>query len=113
MPKAYDIFVRLAHAHKDAYGMERIKPAASLIDSLGNKICRITNVTLEWVVILGKRHCSGIKPDIHDFFDPRHLPAAGTGKFDLINVRAMKIKLVFGVMRDNRHIESADLCIRN
>ena len=60
--------------------MERIKPAARLVNSFGDEICRICTLehalVFERIMPLCKRHRPGIEPDVDQFGRAFHRTAA-------------------------------------
>ena len=83
--------------------MERIEPAARLVDGFGDEIRR--ELTLEKlfvfkrIVMLGKRHGAGIKPAVDNLGDALHLLAAlGAFYGDRVDVGAVKLNIIGAVV---------------
>src|SRR5690606_35590295 len=74
-------FVRHAVHDQCGYGMEGVKPAARLIDPLGDEICREgvakAILVLEGVVALREGHRSRVEPDVDKIRNTPHGPTVG------------------------------------
>src|SRR5207248_2177707 len=76
--------------------MKRVKPAASLIHSFRNEICREGTfeyvLIFEWVVPLRERHGAGVEPNVHQLRNPAHFAAARASDGDGIDIRLVQIQ---------------------
>src|SRR5439155_22582283 len=76
--------------------MECVEPPPSLINRLGNEICRESVLedlrVVEWIVPLRKGHGAGVEPHIGQLGNAAHLAAATALQCDGINVRPVKIE---------------------
>ena len=80
---------------------QRMEPSTGLIHGLGNELCRELRFkqffVFKWIVILCKRHCSGIKPAVNNFRHTFHLLAAiRAGKCHTIDIWAVKFQFFCG-----------------
>ncbi len=83
--------------------MERVKPAARLIDAFGNEVGRIRPVedffVLERIMPLRKRHGAGIEPHIDQFRRTFHGAATIIArKRDFVHVRLVEIERIGNVL---------------
>ena len=78
-------------------GMQRVEPAAGLVNSLTNKVSRELLfklfLVLEGCVPLGIRHGAGIKPHVNQFRNAGHFTLAFRAwKMHMIDMRAVQIQ---------------------
>ena len=81
---------------------QRIEPAAGLIDRLGDKVCRELLVeqllVFKGIMMLGKRHRTGIEPAVDHLRHAVHLLAAvGAGDGDSVDIGAVQLNILRAV----------------
>ena len=91
-----NILVRRFSKEKSGLCHQRIEPASGLINSLGNKLSRELLLKkfliFKRIMMLCKRHCTGIKPAVNYLRHSLHLAAAFRTLADnVINVRSVKL----------------------
>ncbi len=91
-----DIFIRRFIKQQGGFRQQGIEPSAGLVHRLGDELRR--ELTLEQffifkrIMVLGKRHGSGIKPAVDHLRHPPHGPLTfRTGTGNLINVRTVQL----------------------
>ena len=97
-----NIFIRSLIKEQCGLRKQGIEPSAGLIHSLGNKLCRelfLKHILiLKRIMMLCKRHCTGVKPAVDYFRNSLHfLTAVRAGNDDFINIRTVQFH--FGVFR--------------
>ncbi len=90
-----NIFIRSLVKQKRGLRKKGIEPSTGLVHCLGNKLCRellLKHILiLKRIMMLCKRHCTGIKPAVDYFGHTMHLLAAvRAGDNDRIDVRTVK-----------------------
>ena len=97
--KAENRFVRALIEYQSTDCHQRVEPAASLVDRLGDEICGVggfkllDRAGLMRVSPLGKWHCARVVPTVDDFIDSNHgLGTFSTWNGDVINKWTMWIR---------------------
>ena len=93
----YDnVLVRSLIEEQGGFCQQRVEPSTGLVHCLGDKIGG--ELLLEQILIfkrimmLCKRHCSGVEPAVDHLGNTLHLLAAlGAGDGDLVDVRTMEL----------------------
>ena len=93
-----DIFIRCLVKQDRGLCHQGIEPSSGLIHCFGNEFCR--ELTLKHffifkrIMMLCKRHCSGIEPAVDDFRYTMHgLAAVRAGESHIIDIRAVQFYL--------------------
>ena len=97
-----NILIRSLVKQKGRLCHQGVEPSSCLIHSLRNKLCRellLKEILIfKWIMMLCKRHCSGIKPAVNNLRNTAHgLAAVRTCKCYGVNIRTMKLYL--GILR--------------
>ena len=90
-----NVLVRSLVEEQSGFCQQRVEPSTGLVHCLGDKVSR--ELLLEQILIfkrimmLCKRHCSGVEPAVDHLGNTLHLLAAlGAGDGDLVDVRTME-----------------------
>ena len=92
----YDnVLIRSLIEKQSRLSHQRVEPTSGLIHCLGDELCRELCLEcfliLKRIMMLCKRHCTGVKPAVQNFRNSLHNAATlRTLQSDLIDIRSMK-----------------------
>ena len=93
------IFIRRLVEQKRGFRQQGIKPSPGLVnrlgDKLGGELLFKLVLVFKRIVVLGKRHGTGVKPAVDDFRHALHgLAAFGAGERHFVNIRSVQLCLL-------------------
>ena len=96
--QADDVLVGRAVEEQRAHRVQRVEPAARLVDGLtdvvGLFLALPDFLVGKGIVPLGDRHRTGVVPGVGHFFDAAHRPAVGRGPGQIVHVGAVQVRVL-------------------